>query len=128
MALQGELTDKGLSALSESSDPMSRELAKALLEQNDGSGSLKDMWAAYRKREVRVDCNVSKGTPIEIEKTDIPPNADKVTVEAEQIGDKLVKVSFIEYIGRREKVTRVEVKESELDEMIKRKTILFLLN
>jgi hypothetical protein len=121
LALEGELTDKGLSALSESSDSMTRELAKALLEQIDDSGSLKDMWAAYRKREVRVDCNVSKGTPVEIEETDIPPNADKVTVEAEQIGNKVVKVSFIEYVGRRKKVTRVEVTESELDEMIKQK-------
>ena len=121
LALEGELTDKGLSALSESSDSMTRELAKALLEQIDDSGSLKDMWAAYRKREVRVDCNVSKGTPVEIEETDIPPNVDKVTVEAEQIGDKVVKVSFIEYVGRRKKVTRVEVTESELDEMIKQK-------
>ena len=33
LALEGELTDKGLSALSESSDSMSRQLAKALLEQ-----------------------------------------------------------------------------------------------
>ena len=30
-----------------------------------------------------------------------------------------MKVSFIEYVGRRKKVTRIEVKESELDEMIK---------
>ncbi len=42
-----------------------------------------------------------------------------MTVEAEQIGDKIVKVSFIEYVGRRKKVTRIEVKESELDEIIK---------
>ena len=48
LALEGELTDKGLSALSESSDSMSRQLAKALLEQMADTASLKDLWAAYR--------------------------------------------------------------------------------
>ncbi len=121
LALEGELTDKGLSALSESSDSMSRELARALLEKIDDSGSLKDMWAAYRKREVQVDCNVGKTTRIEVKEEELPPSAEKMTVEAEQIGDKVIKVSFIEYVGRRKKVTRVEVKQSELDEMIKEK-------
>ena len=121
LALEGELTDKGLSALSESSDSMSRELARALVEQIDYSGTLKDMWAAYRKKEVQVDCNVSKARPIELKDEGLPPNAEKVSIEAEQIGDKVIKVSFIEYVGRRKKVTRVEVKESELDNMIKDK-------
>ena len=121
LALEGELTDKGLSALSESSDSMSRELARALVEQIDDSGTLKDMWAAYRKKEVQVDCNVSKTRPIELKEEGLPPNAEKVSIQAEQIGDKVIKVSFIEYVGRRKKVTRVEVKESELDNMIKDK-------
>jgi len=121
LALEGELTDKGLSALSESSDSMSRELARALVEQIDDSGTLKDMWAAYRKKEVQVDCNVSKARPIELKEEGLPPNAEKVSIQAEQIGDKVIKVSFIEYVGRRKKVTRVEVKESELDNMIKDK-------
>ena len=50
LALEGELTDKGLSALSESSDSMTRELARALLDQISFNGSLKDIWAAYRKK------------------------------------------------------------------------------
>ena len=124
LALEGELTDKGLSALSESSDSMTRELAKVLLEQIDDSSSLKDMWATYRKREVRVDCDVSRMVPIELKETDIPLNADNMTVEAGQIGDKVVKVSFIEYKGRCKKVSRIEVKESELDDMIKMKDSL----
>lgn len=121
LALEGELTDKGLSALSESSDSMSIELARALVEQIDDSGTLKDMWASYRKKEVQVDCNVSKTRPIELKEEELPPNAEKISVEAEQIGDKVVKVSFIEYVGRRKKVTKVEIKESELDSMIKDK-------
>jgi len=38
-----------------------------------------------------------------------------------QIGDKVLKVSFTEYIGRRKKTTRIEVKKSELDKMMKEK-------
>jgi len=100
---------------------MTRQLAKALLEQIDDSGSLKDMWAAYRRKEVQVDCNVSGSKPVELEADDLPANVDKMSVEAEQIGDKVLKVSFTEYVGRRKKTTRIEVKKSELDKMMKEK-------
>ena len=106
LALEGELTDKGLSALSESSDSMYRELARALVEEINDTGTLKDMWASYRKKEVQVDCNVSKTRPVEVKEEELPPNAEKVSVEAEQIGDKVIRVSFIEYVGRRKKATK----------------------
>ena len=39
--------------------------------------------------------------------------------EIERIGDRIVKVQFIEYIGKRKKkVTHIEVKENELEEMM----------
>lgn len=119
LALEGELTDKGLTALSESSDSMTRQLAKALLEQIDDSGSLKDMWAAYRRKEIQVDCNVSGSKPVEVEADELPDKVEKMSVEAEQIGDKILKISFTEYVGRRKKITRIEVKQSELDKMMK---------
>ena len=68
-----------------------------------------------------MDCNVTDTRPIDVEEEKLPAGVEKVSVEAEQIGDKVVKVSFIEYVGRRKKVTKVEVKKSELDEMIKEK-------
>ncbi len=113
------MTDKGLTALSESSDSMTRQLAKALLEQIEDSGSLKDMWAAYRRKEIQADCNVSGSRPVEVESADLPANVEKMSVEAEQIGDKVLTVSFTQYVGRRKKVTRIEVKRSELDKMMK---------
>ena len=119
LALEGELTDKGLTALSESSDSMTRQLAKALLEQIDDSGSLKDMWAAYRRKEIQVDCNVSGSKPVEVKPDELPDKVEKMSVEVEQIGDKILKVSFTEYVGRRKKTTRIEVKRSELDKMMK---------
>jgi len=98
---------------------MTRQLAKALLEQIEDSGSLKDMWAAYRRKEVQVDCNVSGSKPVEVESDDLPADVEKMSVEAEQIGDKVLTVSFTQYVGKRKKVTRIEVKRSELDKMIK---------
>ena len=50
LALEGELTDKGLSALSESSDSMTRELARALVEQISFTGSLKDYVGCLQKK------------------------------------------------------------------------------
>jgi hypothetical protein len=36
-------------------------------------------------------------------------------------GDRIVKVQFIEYVGKRKKkVTHIEVKEAKLDEMLKK--------
>ena len=94
LALEGELTDKGLSALSESSDSMSRQLAKALLEQMADTASLKDLWAAYRKKEIQMNCNVSGSKPVEVALDELPDSVSKMSVEAEQIGDKVIKVSF----------------------------------
>ena len=120
LALEGELTDKGLSALSETSDSMTRELAKALVEQISFNGSLKDIWAAYRKKEVQIDCRVNGTKAVEIEERDLPDGIEKITTQAERIGDKILKVSYVEYVGRRKKTTRIEVKESDLDEMLKK--------
>ena len=50
---------------------------------------------------------------------ELPDSVEKMSVEAQQIGDKVIKVSFTEYVGRRKKKTRIEVKQSELDQMIK---------
>ena len=49
---------------------------------------------------------------------ELPDSVEKMSVEAEQIGDKVIKVTFTEYVGRRKKTTRIEVKQSELDQMI----------
>jgi hypothetical protein len=83
------------------------------------TASLKDLWAAYRKKEIQMNCNVSGSKPIEVALDELPDSVAKMSVEAEQIGDKVIKVTFTEYVGRRKKTTRIEVKQSELDQMIK---------
>ncbi|RPJ77370.1 MAG: hypothetical protein EHM20_06300, partial [Alphaproteobacteria bacterium] len=133
LALEGELTDKGLSALSESSDSMARELAKMFIDKSEGNRTLKDIWSAYRKKEVQAEITMRH----DIEASDIEsetlsreeihepiPEVRKVSSEVEKIGDRVVKIQFVEYISpRKKKVTHIEVKEADLDEMISQKGI-----
>jgi hypothetical protein len=130
LTLEGELSDKGLVALSESSDSMARELAKMFLEKSSDNRSLKDIWAAYRKKEIHAEVTIAtdidKPIPqrhaISQEEQKATPEISKASSEIEQIGDTLVKVEFIEYVGKRKKkVTRVEVKHSSLDQVLDEK-------
>jgi hypothetical protein len=128
LAVEGELSDKGLAALSESSEGLARELAKMLLEKSGNDQNLKDLWAAYRKKELHVEAIIStemtdplleKKTLLSTEQQIPTPGISKASSEIEQIGNTLVKVDFIEYIGKRKrKVTHIEVRHSELDQMI----------
>ena len=128
LTLEGELSDKGLAALSETSDSLSRELARMLLEKSSDNRSLKDIWAAYRKKEIHMEVTIAtdikKPVPQEKiisreERQQLTPEVSKASCEIEQIGDTLIKVEFIEYVGKRKKkVTRIEVKHSNLDQLL----------
>ncbi len=130
LAIEGELSDKGLAALSESSDSMAKELAKMLLEKADQRGdlSLKDIWAAYRKKEVQVELTIQRdlseaaAEPVAIsngEAESLSPEVKRASTEVDRIGDRIVKVQFIEYAGKRKKrVTHIEVREADLEEML----------
>jgi hypothetical protein len=121
LAIEGELTDKGLAAISDTSDSITRELARMLVEKSDDNRNLKDLWAAYRKKEVQMECQITDSKPIEIQPQGMEMESDvkSASLEAEQIGDKVVKVHFIEYIGKRKKkVTRIEVDRAELNTLL----------
>ena len=128
LAIEGELSDKGLAALSETSDSLAKELAKMLLEKSGDSPNLKDIWAAYRKKEVYAEVTISTAikdplpqqkTILTEERQEPTPEITKASCEIEQIGDTIVKVEFVEFIGKRKKrVTHIEVRQSDLDQMI----------
>ena len=121
LALEGELTDKGLAALSDASDSITRELARMLVEKSQDHRNLKDLWAAYRKKEVQMECRITETKPLPPqESTETHEEVVKrIRTEAEQIGTKIVKVVFTEYTGRRKKkVTHIEVTRAELDELL----------
>ena len=103
LAIEGELSDKGLAALSETSDSMAKELAKMLVEKSESGDNrtLKDIWADYRKKEVQVEVKISKDisepTPepetTSKEETHKPtPEIKMASNEVEKIGDRIVKV------------------------------------
>jgi hypothetical protein len=133
LALEGELSDKGLAALSDTSDSMAKELAKMLMAKSESgeSRSLRDIWAAYRKKEVQVEVMINKSLsepetkPESISREEaVAPGSEitKAATEVEKIGDRVVKVQFIEYTGKRKKkVTHIEVKEADLDEIMTKK-------
>jgi len=132
LAIEGELSDKGLAALSETSDSMAMELAKMLVDKSESAEnrSLKDIWATYRKKEVQMDVNINKQmtepeskpeTILKKESYDPIPDVKKGSSEIDKIDDRIVKVQFIEIVGKRKrKVTHIEVTRSELDEMRKK--------
>ncbi len=43
--------------------------------------------AAYRKKEVQIDCNVFDTKPVEIDEDDLSDDVEKMSVEGEQIGN-----------------------------------------
>lgn len=140
LAIEGELTDKGLAALSETSDSMAMELAKMLLKKSESTENkgLKDLWANYRKKEIQVEVSISKGlTPSPGEPKDTPGNVPeietiskeaeenpsleikKASTEVEKIGNRIIKVKFTEYTGKRKKkVTHIEITEGDLEKML----------
>lgn len=72
---------------------------------------------------MREDLSQAATEPVIIstEKADAPaPEIKMASTEVEKIGDRVVKVQFIEYTGKRKKkVTHIEVREAELEEMLK---------
>ena len=132
LAVEGELSDKGLAALSDTSDSMAKALAKMLIEKSKSgeNRSLKDIWTDFRKKEVQVELKMTKDIskpepkPETISKKEEKaptPEIKKATSEVEKIGDRVVKVQFTEYIGKRKKkVTHIEVTREELDEMFEK--------
>jgi SNF2 family DNA or RNA helicase len=66
LAMEGELTEKGLSALSESPDSMSKELARSLLENMEDAGRLSDIWAVYRRKEEFVNRKIYTEMPVPV--------------------------------------------------------------
>jgi hypothetical protein len=60
--------------------------------------------------------------PVAVDPGPLAPQVEKRQVEVEQIGDRVLKVAFTRFVGRRKTTRQIEVKQAELDEMIKEKT------
>lgn len=110
LVVEGELSDKGLQALSQAEGSMVLELARALVEGLPENESLSEAWARTRKREIEADLTGAekKATVREVSKT------------IAQIGNRVLTVDVIESTKpRKKKVTRLEVSEGDLENIVK---------
>ena len=88
LAIEGELTDKGLAAISESSESVTKELAKMLVEKSEDNRNLKDLWAAYRKKEVQIECRITDSKPMEIPEKVREPEGEKTKTKRRSRADR----------------------------------------
>lgn len=101
LVLEGELSDKGLVALSDIGDNMAVELARALMGELK-TGSLEAQFAAYKKAELHADSNIADGQE---EKTTTEVTATVETTTTIEKGDKkqsftsrtVIKVGEVQY-------------------------------
>lgn len=110
LVVEGELSDKGLQALSQAEGSMVVELARALVEGLPEKESLTALWSRTRKLEIEADLTGAekKATVREVSKT------------LSQIGNRILKVDVIESTKpRKKKTTRICVSEGELEKILK---------
>lgn len=84
LVLEGELSDRGLVALSDMGDGMAVELARALVKDMN-MDSLEKTFAAYRKQDSKV-YGAKKSKPVE-RQTSTPTEAETAIVTKEELGD-----------------------------------------
>lgn len=109
LVVEGELSDKGLQALSQAEGSMVLELARSLVEGLPEKESLEETWARTRKREIEADLTgvEKKATVREVSKT------------VSQVGNRILKVDLIESSKpRKKKTTRIQVSEGELEKLL----------
>ncbi|MBW1954075.1 MAG: hypothetical protein JRI66_13550 [Deltaproteobacteria bacterium] len=68
LAVEGDLTDKGLTALAQSENSMLIELARSLVDR-PGFLSLEDAWRSFQEGELQADALLGDEQPVETETT-----------------------------------------------------------
>ena len=100
LTVEGDLVDKGLVALTESSNSLIADLTNSLVSKKTLNGvSAEQAWAGFRKKEITSE--LALGEKEKSVKADIimaPVNKDKTMDhgEVENIGDKVIKVTIYE--------------------------------
>lgn len=91
LAVEGELSDKGLAALAESENSILYELAKSLT-GNTSTKSVKDAWADYRQKEMSVTLALDDKPVVTQEETIVTttttltsPNGTKAQVQTQYV-------------------------------------------
>jgi hypothetical protein len=120
LAIEGELTDKGLAAFSETSDSMAKELAKMLIEKSEsGESRLSRHLGRIPEREVQMEVTIQSLS--EPSKSLKPFSKQRLSLHTKSKGwHRSGRSGPIEgqFIMETKKVTHIEM-GSELDEMLK---------
>jgi SNF2 family DNA or RNA helicase len=110
LVVEGELSDKGLQALSQAEGSMVLELARALVEGLPENESLSETWARTRRKEIEADLT---GTEKKV-------TVKEVSKTISQVGNRVLTVDVIESARpRKKKVTRLQVSEGDLETVFK---------
>jgi len=114
LAVEGDLTDKGLVALSEGEGSLIYELARSLVDNVRMEGSLDEEWVRYKRQETRADTELTEQV---LRAKVLTETKELITVE--QIGNKLL---FLEVVQkgrgkRRKRRARIRVEQGKLNEL-----------
>jgi len=111
LAIEGELSDNGLSALADTSDSLVLELARALVSHVGEKESAEAVWARLRKRDLEQFLTLTAAKP--------KPPVVRISQNIETIGEKMLIVDLIEQEApRHKKVSRLEVKKGDLQQVL----------
>lgn len=129
LTVEGDLVDKGLAAMSESTDSLISDLVKGLLSGKKMKGmSAEESWAQFRKKEITIDLaldtgNLKKEIILKSEIIEAKVDKKKKAVETvEEVGNRIIKVTIIEHKRpRKKRVSHLELSKQSLDELLKKK-------
>ena len=86
LAVEGDLSDKGLSALAESESSMLFALAREILDSEEGDGSsVQDVWSSYKKAEMETDAFLGEPETVETVTTTFQKGDRKVSVSYKHV-------------------------------------------
>jgi len=111
LAIEGELSDAGLSALAENNDSLLMELARSLAARVQTPDSAEVMWARLRKRTIEQMLTLTSATP--------PPPVTAIAPAITKIGPKTLIVDLIEHPRPHiKRISRVEVSDRDLADLL----------
>ncbi len=105
LVVEGELSDKGLTALSQTEESIVLELARALVEGLPEKESLREAWVRTRKLKIEADLTGAKKRA----------TVRGLSETLSQVGNQILKVDVIQSTKpRKKKITRISVSKGEL--------------
>ena len=107
LAVEGELCDKGLAALSESGDSLIVEMAKALVDGIQETQEVYVKWKNFKKAELEKDLLLTNRT------LKFQPPQKKGEVTFEQVGNKVIWLEVLQTKSKKKSISRIKITDKE---------------